>query len=398
MKKKDLSTIAEKSRIAANIIGEIERLEVFILVGHQDPDTDCIASLAAIGLLLRKADKDAVLYLPGPVSEHFNYLMAICKYNGIILLYGGDEVPLYLTKNKDELGIFILDTPKPSMISLNDPIEKMLNDSAIRKIEIDHHVQTDAIYAGDPGYCLVSEASSTCELIGYLTIKFSKKKGWDKIQDVFTQNISLAILTGMAGDSSMGKYLKNKKERWYYTIFSNGFDRLLEDQTKKKVEKEAVFDIIQSFSVQDKKCFDRIMAKVEESKPVFHVILGAEESAELFNVYGKDRMVMVTKVAADTLAENSGKLGLVAYYDDPKVTDFVQFRLRRSSKYNVLDLRTALRQLNIENGGGHPGAVGFRVLKDKIEDIEKYSYDLVEQIENLVGVASESEVPAAAGN
>jgi single-stranded DNA-specific DHH superfamily exonuclease len=204
----------------------------------------------------------------------------------------------------------------------------------------------------------------------------------------------------MVGDSSMGKYLKNKKERWYYTIFSNGFNRLLENQTKKKVEPSAedVFDVIQSFSVQDKKCFDRIMAKAEESKPVFHVVLGVEESAELFNIYGKDRMVMITKVAADTLAENSGKLGLVAYYDDPKATDFVQFRLRRSSKYNVLDLRTALRQLNIENGGGHPGAVGFRVLKDKIEDIEKYSYDLVEQIENMVGVASESEVPAEAEN
>ncbi|MDR0708496.1 MAG: DHH family phosphoesterase [Spirochaetaceae bacterium] len=388
MKKQEIATIAEKNRIAANIIGEIERLDTFILVGHQNPDTDCIASLAAIGLLLRRADKDAVIYLPGPVNEHFNYLLAICKYNGIILLYGGDEIPTYLERaDPDTKGLFLLDTPKPEMFSWNGPIEKMFKNPAIRKIEIDHHVQTDAVYAGDQGFCLVTEASSTCELIGYLVIKMMKKKNWHKKEDAFFQNISLAILTGIVGDSSMGKYLKNKKEKMYYNLFSNSFDRYLEERTQKSVKKmsaENSFDMLQTFSVRDKKCFDRIMNATIETGALFYTGLGKTESEEFFDSYGNDRMVMVTKVAADTLAENSGKLGLVAYYDASKPGGLVEFRLRRGSKYNALDLRKVLKKLKLDNGGGHPGAIGFRIPGENIADLGKFLAGLAEEINALI--------------
>jgi nanoRNase/pAp phosphatase (c-di-AMP/oligoRNAs hydrolase) len=388
VKKREIATIAEKNRIAANIIGEIERLDTFILVGHQNPDTDCIASLAAIGLLLRRADKDAVIYLPGPVSEHFNYLLAICKYNGIILLYGGDEIPTYLERtDPDTKGLFLLDTPKPAMFSWNGPIEKMFKNPVVRKIEIDHHVQTDAVYAGDQGFCLVTEASSTCELIGYLVIKMMKKKNWHKKEDAFFQNISLAILTGIVGDSSMGKYLKNKKEKMYYNLFSNSFDRYMEERTQKSVKKmsaENTFDVLQTFSVQDKKCFDRIMDVTIETGELFYAGLGKAESEELFDNYGNDRMVMVTKVAADTLAENSGKLGLVAYYDTLKPGGLVEFRLRRGSKYNALDLRKVLKKLKLDNGGGHPGAIGFRIPGENIADFGKFLAGLAEEINALI--------------
>jgi nanoRNase/pAp phosphatase (c-di-AMP/oligoRNAs hydrolase) len=391
VKKREIATIAEKNRIAMNIIGEIERLDTFILVGHQDPDVDCIASLAAVGLLLRRADKDAVIYLPGPVGEHFNYLLAICKYNGVILLYGGDEIPTYLERKAvNTKGLFLLDTPKPGMLSWNDPIEQMFKNPAVRKIEIDHHVQTDAIYAGDEGFCLVSEASSTCELIGYLVLKMAKKKNWRKKEEIFVQNISLAILTGIVGDSGMGKYLKNKRERRYYDLFSNSFNRYLEDRTQKSVKKtstEAAFDVLQSFSVQDKKCFDQIMNAKVEAGTLFYAGLNETVSRELFDKYGNDRLVMVTKVVADTLAENSGKLGLVAYYDTSKPEGLVQFRLRRGSKYNALDLRRVLKKLKLDNGGGHPGAIGFRVPGGQIADFDKFLAALVEDIATLIETA-----------
>jgi nanoRNase/pAp phosphatase (c-di-AMP/oligoRNAs hydrolase) len=391
VKKREITTIAEKNRITANIIGEIERLDTFILLGHQDPDVDCIASLAAVGLLLRRADKDAVIYLPGPVSEHFNYLLAICKYNGVILLYGGDTIPTYLERKAvNTKGLFLLGTPKPEMLSWNDPIEKMFKNPAVRKIEIDHHVQTDAAYAGDEGFRLVSEASSTCELIGYFVLKMAKKKKWRKKDDIFIQNISLAILTGIVGDSGMGRYLKNKREKRYYDFFSNSLNRYLEDGTRKPLEKasaEAAFDMFQSFSVQDKKCFDRIMSEKTEAGALFYVGLDEAASKELFDKYGYDRMVMVTKAAADTLAENSGKLGLVAYYDTTKPDGLVQFRLRRGSKYNALDLRGALEKLKFDNGGGHPGAVAFRVPRGQIAGFGKFLAALASDISALVEAA-----------
>jgi nanoRNase/pAp phosphatase (c-di-AMP/oligoRNAs hydrolase) len=382
MKKSEIKTIAEKNRTAVNIINEIAGKDAFILVGHKDPDTDCIAALASVALLLRKLEKEATIFLPGPVMEQFNYLLAICKYNGITILYGKDDIPDNITC------VFILDTPKPEMIALNKTISGLLANPAIRKIEIDHHLEADAEYAGDPGYCLVSEASSTCEHIGYMCFKMAKYKDRFGDTDFFSRNIALAILTGIVGDSHMGKYLKSNKERWYYKIFSTMFDKMLVEKTRKNSTNlssmEAIFDVIQRFSVQEKKCFDRIVAKKQKSSSVFYVILDEEESAELFEQYGVELIVNVSKAVADVLAEGSGKLGMVIYYDEVTISDFVQFRLRRSAGYTTLDLRKTLEHLNISNGGGHPGAIGFRVKKADASDIIAFVKGIIIKIEESV--------------
>jgi nanoRNase/pAp phosphatase (c-di-AMP/oligoRNAs hydrolase) len=383
MEKREIQTIAERKRIAGNIIDEAARLDGFLLVGHQDPDTDCIASLAACALILRKLQKEAVIYLAGPVMEQFQYLLAICKYNGITIRYGDDKLSDTIS------AIFVLDTPKPEMIAKNDAITRLIADPGIRKIEIDHHLETDAAYTGDPGYCLVSEASSTCELIGYLCFKFSKQKERFCSADFFSRNVALSILTGIVGDSHMGKYLKSDKERWYYRTFSGIFDKLLVEKTRKNSQNiasmEALFDVIQRFSVREKQCFDRIIRQRQKSPAVHYIALGQEESAELFSQYGTELIVNVSKATADTLAEENGKMGMVAYYDEESVSDFVQFRLRRSGKFTSLDLRTILEQLHISNGGGHPGAIGFRVKKTDIPDIQSYTAWIAAQVETILG-------------
>jgi nanoRNase/pAp phosphatase (c-di-AMP/oligoRNAs hydrolase) len=266
---------------------------------------------------------------------------------------------------------------------------------AIRKIEIDHHLEADAEYAGDPGYCLVSEASSTCEHIGYMCFKMSRVDRFGGV-DFFSRNIALAILTGIVGDSHMGKYLKSNKERWYYKMFSTMFDKLLVEKTHKNSSNlssmEAIFDVIQRFSVQEKKCFDRVIARRQRSPSIFYVILDAEESAALFDQYGVELIVNVSKAVADTLAEASGKLGLIIYYDEERISDFIQFRLRRSAAYTDLDLRKTLGYLGITNGGGHPGAVGFRVKKSTVQDITAYTGEIAAKIEEMVASSSQPAV------
>jgi nanoRNase/pAp phosphatase (c-di-AMP/oligoRNAs hydrolase) len=109
-----------------------------------------------------------------------------------------------------------------------------------------------------------------------------------------------------------------------------------------------------------------------------------EKSAEFFKRYGEELLVNVSKAAADTLAEDCGKLGLVVYYDDPGVSGFIQFRLRRSALFVKTDLREVLVGLKIENGGGHPGAIGFRLARDEVKDIARYTAELVSRVEELV--------------
>jgi nanoRNase/pAp phosphatase (c-di-AMP/oligoRNAs hydrolase) len=213
------------------------------------------------------------------------------------------------------------------------------------------------------------------------------RKG-DADTDVYSRNIALAILTGMVGDSHMGKYLKSHKERRYYTMFSAMFDKLLIEKTNKNshniASMEAIFDAIQRFSVREKQCFDRILELRHRYGPIGYVCLDREVSAELFQTYGVEFIVNVSKAAADTLAEASGKLGLVAYFDDESLTGFVQFRLRRSAQFTTLDLREVPARLGIANGGGHPGAIGFRVQKADVQDIHAFTMDIASKIAALI--------------
>ena len=384
--KTEIKTIAEKNRIVHRIGDAILERDSFLLVGHKDPDTDCIASLVACALLLSKFHKEIAIYLATPVMAHYNYLLAICKYNGISVYYG--KVPHIKTYTS----VMILDTPKPEMIARSDDTDALMKDKDILKIEIDHHLKGDACCAGDEGYCLVSEASSTCELIGYLLLKMAKQKDRFKKIDFFTRNLSLAVLTGIIGDSQMGKYLKTRRERFYYRIFTEIFDRLLGEKTNKDSKNlssmEAVFDVIQNFSVREKRCFDGIMQLKNNQKTIHYICINQEKSAEFFENYDTELIVNVSKAAADTLAEDCGKLGLVVYYDDPSLSDFIQFRLRRSAKFLNVDLRSVLNGLQIENGGGHPGAIGFRVVKDSVKDIEKYTAEIVDKVEKITGEIS----------
>jgi nanoRNase/pAp phosphatase (c-di-AMP/oligoRNAs hydrolase) len=379
--KTEIATIAEKNRIVSRISKVIGKNDTFLLLGHQDPDTDCIASLVSFGLLLVKLQKDVTIYLAAPVMAQFNYLLALCKYNSISVEYG--KLKMY---GKPSV-VVVLDTPKPDMIALNGEIEPFMADPKIHKLEVDHHLAGDAAYSGDDGHCLVSGASSTCELIGYLILKLSRRKEYAGI-DFFTRNLALAVLTGIVGDSQMGKYLKTNKEKFYYRIFSELFSRLLMEKTLKNTKNissmEAVFDVIKNFSVQQRRCFEGIMEMKNTEKSIHYICINPEKSEEFFREYGEELVVNVSKAAADTLAEDCGKLGLVVYYDDPALSDCVQFRLRRSARFIKTDLRDVLTGLKIENGGGHPGAVGFRVKKSEVPDIAGYAADLVGRIESLV--------------
>ncbi|MCL1818365.1 MAG: diguanylate cyclase [Spirochaetaceae bacterium] len=388
--KTEIHSIAEKRRVAQNITEEIFSKNSFLLLGHRNPDADCIASLVAFALLLSKFHKEVTIFLIDPVIEQLGYLLEICKYNSIKVV---QDIQTDVAANVS--AVVILDTPKPEMIMSNISVARILADLTVRKIEIDHHLGADAHYAGDPGFRLVSNASSTCELIGYLSLKLSKNpKVRLENPEIFSRNLSLAILTGIVGDSQMGKYLKTNRERWYYRVFSEIFDKLLAAKTKKGGRNlssmEDIFDVINNFSRQEKECYEIMKTHLRESQGIHSIILGKKDSKDLFSRYEEEIIVNVSKSAADDLSEASGKLGMVAYYDAPRLSDYIQFRLRRSASYTDFDLRQAIVQLGVTNGGGHPGAVGFRVKKSEIADIHAYGKDLVRRIEELLAAAEKN--------
>ena len=84
------------------------------------------------------------------------------------------------------------------------------------------------------------------------------------------------------------------------------------------------------------------------------------------------------------ITEESGKLGLVSYSDNPERSELVQFRLRRAGRWKNYDLRALLSRFSITNGGGHEGAIGFRIPRTEIPDFHAYVDTLVSRIEAAI--------------
>ena len=104
----------------------------------------------------------------------------------------------------------------------------------------------------------------------------------------------------------------------------------------------------------------------------------------LYEKYPGEVIVTVARYAANILSEKSGYLSLISYYDNPDISDLVQFRMRRNQNFRMLDLRDVIEKFNIEDGGGHPGAVGFRMPSGNMDDIEVYVQTLISESELMI--------------
>jgi nanoRNase/pAp phosphatase (c-di-AMP/oligoRNAs hydrolase) len=382
--KRDIYSIAERNRIVRNIIDALATRERFLLVGHRSPDEDCISSLVAFGLLVSKFSKPVTIVLDEKIHEHFQYLFAICRYNSIGITKEIGEVE----QTSDT--VVICDTPKPSMLVEAPGLREIMERDSIINIEVDHHLEADSDYIGDPEYSFVIEASSASELVGMIGYKLSKRT--DVLDEhtrdeLFSRNIVLAILTGIVGDTKMGKFLKSDKERRYYEFFSEMYEDLLAAKTVNSTNfasMEEVYEELERLSTDERECYDRLMEHHSFSENVGYVLLDEEKIAALREQFSWDTIGTTLRAAADELAEQSGFLSLVGYWDSPERSDLVQFRARRSEQFRDVDLRDLLTQFEIENGGGHAGAIGFRAPKDQVGDLETFSNGLLKIMDEAV--------------
>jgi diguanylate cyclase (GGDEF)-like protein len=388
--KRDIPTIARKNRVIANVVRILEENDPFLVFGHKDPDEDCISSMVAFALIASKLNKRAAIVI-GSTTGSFEYLLNICRYNSIEILRNDDEL-------KERIAtapvLVLLDTPKPGMIDRAELYEAAMKDQSVLRIELDHHLEADSRYFGDPDFRLVYEASSTCEIIGRMAIKMEENaelKARHQTDEFLSRNLVLAILSGMIGDSQMGRFLKSRRERYFYTRFSASFERMLATKTRSGSgnfsSKEQVFEAMAALSKDEEACYRFMSRAVREIDGLRFAVLDPEASRFLFATYGNDTAVAVAKTLVDKLAEESGRLGLVGYYDDPAISPFAQFRLRRAQGFTSLDLREALIKLNLTNGGGHPGAVGFRIPREAVPDIDEAVREFARALSNPQALA-----------
>lgn len=383
MNKQNIQTIHEKNKVIDNIIETIKNRNCFLILGHKNPDEDCIASMVAFALIVSKFSKKACVYISENVHEHFQYLVNICNYNSISCTASTDSFSSQVDT------IVICDTPKPAMIDADLQTLSLMNNPEIVKIEIDHHIGADSMYIGDQGYRMVTEANSSSELVGLIILKLCNRTDILReynINNLLSRNIILSVLTGIIGDTNMGQFIKTKRQKRYYDIFSNLYNQMLARETTKITNftsKDEVFHEIQRLSAGEEKCFRYVLDRKKMSGSIGYVILDTKDMDYLTSEFDTDTIVSVTRSMADHLAEESTRLGLVVY-DDSNLSNLVQFRLRRGHNFKSFDLRIVLDLFSIEDGGGHEGAIGFRIAKSKITDIEDFVLKLVAGLEKAM--------------
>lgn len=399
--KKDIFSIAEKNKIGRRFAQILAERDDFLIIGHQDPDEDCISAMVAFALLASKFNKRSYISVASNLSDSFDYLLQICKYNNIQVLRG-DPPPLCST-------LLLVDTPKPSMIDRPELYELHRADPQVLKIEIDHHLEADATYFTARENALVYQASSSCEVIAWLALKIQRNKAFIEehhIDELLSRNVVLAILTGILGDTQMGRYIKTRRERQFYERFTTLFEHMLSEKTHKGTQnlatKEQIFTTLEKLSSEEAACWQELKQFIVKKKNIFYVILEADKSRDIIQRYGHEVCISVAKNMANYLAEENGKLGLVSYYECPNLIEpssvdilkgelepkpsitLVQFRMRRSQSYKSLDLRDFLLRAGIEDGGGHPGAIGFRLPQDAIADIHLFEKEIIKVIDSLI--------------
>lgn len=356
-------SIGHRNRVIHNIYHLVRKNRSFLLVGHKNPDEDCYASVAAAALLLRKFNKHVSIFLEEPPPENLKFINSLCKYNKVNIYYGT------MPPIRSVQVMCILDVPKPDMIAADGCIYDFLNNPAIPNVELDHHFSSDAAYSGDPEYSLVLHASSTCEILCRLCYKMANHPEIMQsysIEELYSRNLVLALLTGMLGDAKMGNYLATQHDREVFDYFSKHLNLMLRlstrsENTKKIASMERLLSVIEATDAETQKIYDQILSNAVYSGRVGTVMLSETDSLRFFDTIEYGQFVGMIKVATNAIAEKSGGVGISVYHDSPGKSDKIQCRIRAAQAARGIDLHPVLSHFKITDGGGHPGAIAFRL-------------------------------------
>ena len=380
--------IAQRNRVIRNILNLIMHSSKFLLLGHSYSDEDCVSSMLAIALLLRKFGKCVTIYVKDSFPPSLSFFQNICEYNEIELIIKSSDS---ITKPD---AIFILDTPKPDMIALDDNILDFFLQKSIPKVEIDHHFSKDAKHTGDAPYRLTLHASSSCEIVAFICYKLSKQKivlEKHGIGELYSRNIVLAILTGMIGDAKLGNYLSTKRDRAFFKYFLNKLGAILKrshyTNSGNISSIDEILHILEQISEKEKKLYNLVSKKITKHEALGLLILNQEDSCQLQKQADdfQDFVAVVRRITGE-LSNTPNTASISCFYYPESMSNFVEFRVRAGEVIKGIDFRQVIEDMKVPlgNGGGHPGAICFKIEKNTITSLGDYVMQLLENVNRII--------------
>ena len=127
---------------------------------------------------------------------------------------------------------------------------------------------------------------------------------------------------------------------------------------------ERLLDVMETTDAETEKVYNAIVDRAVYTGRVGSVVLSEDESNAFFKNIEYAQFIGMIKVATNTIAEKAGGVGISAYFDSPDKSNKIQCRIRVSEAMRGINLHPILSHFKITDGGGHPGAIAFRLPRE----------------------------------
>ncbi len=319
----------------------IEEAEKIAILGHVNPDADCVGSCFAMYNYIKDVypEKEAQVYLEKP-SDKFSYIPGIKTLSsepGTGMIY--DLCICLDASDRSRLGEFVL-----------------YLDHARSNICIDHHVT-------NPGFCQWNEigedVSSTSEfLFGFLDF------------DLISKDTATCLYTGIVGDTNLFKNLNTTPQ----TMYTAG----------KLMEKGIDFNYIINTSFYRKTYIqNQILGRallesimLLDGKCIFSVI--RKKNMDFYNVKDSDLEGIV-----DQLKTTAGVEVAIFMYE--KENQYYKVSLRSSDRLDVAKIASYF------GGGGHKCAAGCNMSGNLHDAVNNLTLHIEKQLNGEETVKASSD-------
>ena len=373
-------------------IGVINSSNCFLFSGDIDPDS--VGSMLSLSLYLNQLDKKVFLVIPDTLGDNLDFFEKIIKYNSISILRNQEAIAAV----KDEIETIIFcDTANTKLVPFYPFISECILSKKPKVIEIDHHFGADSQELTDYGIKLFRNANANTEIIG--TILETLHNEHPEGPNPFSQrNIILGLITGMLGDTVGGKVIHYKEDydhwmgklgerlkeitRWRGTDDKRGED----SKTSKFGDPKNILDYLNRLTEEQEVYFNLLNARIElKGKMGFLNLLPStyQDVKKSCQVFDSDWFVDIMSFLVNAVPEKAQHAGIVIFEGkNAGGEDCIFIKIRRAVDFSGVDLRTGEDKIKelfgdlYMGGGGHAGAVSFRV--HRLEEKE-----LLARLENV---------------
>jgi len=358
-------------------VSVIQTNETFLFSADIDPDS--VGAMLSLALYLRMMGKQVYIVLSNSLGENLDHLEKMIEYNKIHTLRDQDEIAAV----KDALDVVIFcDTANSKLVPFFSYISEHLLSKKLPVIEIDHHFGADSEKLADQAVTLYQYANATTEITGELLKKIHKKN--PDLPHPFNQrNIVISILTGIMGDTMGGRVVPHKQSyvQWVGTLGNklkintrwrkpNGV-RAGDDRKAKFASPRQIQEYLTRLSGEQEKCVHGLKKRMVEDGDVESLNLlnsTYSEVEEICRPFDSPWFAYILGFLLTQIPDSTAKVGLIYFHGkDAQDKDCIYIKMRRSGQYSGIDLRKIechLRDIfqdKYMGGGGHAGAVSFRI-------------------------------------